>query len=330
MKRKASGNGAAHSGSNRFGGEELAEALRQVESMLRKLRGVVRTLDARGSDGSRKAQITLAKRRVAALEIASELMGRELEGGRGRNGAEPQAGKRVVDGILRELRAAGSAEKREVLSRFFKTGLGEYGEGDRFLGVMVPQIRAIAGAHLAESGEGVERALLASPWHEVRECGLFLMTGRFRKGGEAERGAIHRAYLAALAEGRVNNWDLVDGSAPTLLGEWLLGRDRGVLDELAGRPGLWENRAAVVGTLGFVRRGDLADAFRQCERALGHRHDLMHKAVGWVLRECGKKDAGRLREFLVRHAGSMPRTALRYAIERFSAEERRAWLGSGK
>ena len=236
--------------------------------------------------------------------------------------------RQVAKGIEGELRAVASAEKREVLSRFFKTGPGEYGEGDRFLGVMVPQIRAIAAVRVAESGPGVERALLASPWHEVRECGLFLMAGRFRKGGEAE-GAIHRAYLAALAEGRVNNWDLVDGSAPTLLGEWLLGRDRGVLDELAGRPGLWENRAAVVGTLGLVRRGELDDAFRQCGRALGHRHDLMHKAVGWVLRECGKRDVGRLREFLARHAGTMPRTALRYAIERFPAEERRRWLGRG-
>lgn len=235
--------------------------------------------------------------------------------------------RHVAKGIEAELRAAGSAEKREVLSRFFKTGPGEYGEGDRFLGVMVPQIRAVAAAHLAESGEGVERALLASPWHEARECGLFLMVGRFRRGGGAERGAIHRAYLAALAAGCVNNWDLVDGSAPTLLGEWLLDRDRGVLDVLAGRPGLWENRAAVVGTLGFVRRGELDDAFLQCGRALGHRHDLMHKATGWVLRECGKKDVGRLREFLARHAGTMPRTALRYAIERLSAEERRRWMG---
>lgn len=229
--------------------------------------------------------------------------------------------------IAGELRAAGTAEKREVLSRFFKTGPGEYGEGDRFLGVMVPQIRAVAAAHAGESGAAVERALLRSPWHEVRECGLFLMTARFRRGGERERAGLHRAYLAALAAGRVDNWDLVDGSAPTLLGEWLLGRDKGVLDELAGRPGLWENRAAVVGTLGLVRRGELDEAFRQCGRALGHRHDLMHKAVGWVLRECGKRDAGRLREFLARHAGTMPRTALRYAIERFSPEERRRWLG---
>jgi len=227
---------------------------------------------------------------------------------------------------LGELRAAGTAEKRAVLARFFKTGPGEYGEGDRFLGVMVPQIRAIAAAHGMESGAAVERALLRSPWHEARECGLFLMTARFRRGGETDRAALHRAYRTALADGRVDNWDLVDASAPTLLGGWLLDRDRGELDELAKRPGLWENRAAVVATLAFVRRGELDDAFRLCAGLLDHRHDLMHKAVGWVLRECGKRDAGRLREFLARHAGEMPRTALRYAIERFPAEERRRWL----
>jgi len=233
----------------------------------------------------------------------------------------------TVAEIVRELKAAGSEEKREVLARFFKTGKGEYGEGDRFFGVMVPQIRAIAAAHAGESGEGTERELLASPWHEARACGLFLMERRFRKGGEEVRAAVNRAYLEALAAGRVNNWDLVDASAPALLGGWLLERGRGVLDELAGRPGLWENRAAVVATLAFVRRGELEDAFRLCGRLLRHRHDLMHKAVGWVLRECGKRDAGRLREFLGRHAGEMPRTALRYAIERFGPEERRAWLG---
>jgi hypothetical protein len=229
-----------------------------------------------------------------------------------------------------ELRAAGTAEKRAVLMRFFKTGPGEYGEGDRFFGVMVPQIRAIAAAHAGESGPVVERALLRLPWHEARECGLFLMAGRFRRGGESEKEALHRAYLEALAAGRINNWDLVDCSAPTLLGEWLGKRPRGVLYDLAGRPGLWENRAAVVATLAFIRRGDLDDAFRLCERLLGHRHDLLHKAVGWMLRECGKRDAGRLRAFLSRHAGAMPRTALRYAIERFPADERRRWLGKEK
>ena len=233
-------------------------------------------------------------------------------------GVRPQA-------VIRDLRAAASAEKRAVLVRFFKTGKGEYGEGDRFWGVMVPQIRAVAKAHAA-AGEAVEDELLGSPWHEARECALFLMCNRFARAGEAERAKLHARYLAAAAAGRINNWDLVDASAPTLVGRYLFDKPRGLLDELAGTPSLWENRIAIVSTLAFVRRGELDDAFRLAEKLLNHPHDLMHKAVGWVLRECGKKDADRLRAFLRQHAAAMPRTALRYAIERFSPAERARWL----
>lgn len=228
-------------------------------------------------------------------------------------------------GVLRDLRAVASAEKRAVLARFFKTGPGEYGEGDRFLGVMVPQIRAVAKAR-AGDGDAVEDALLSSPWHEARECALFMMGFRFVRGGDAERAALHGRYLAAAAAGRVNNWDLVDLSAPTLVGTHLLDKPRGLLDGLARRPSLWENRIAVVSTLAFVRRGELDDAFRLSAALLSHPHDLMHKAVGWVLRECGKRDAGRLRDFLRANLPAMPRTVLRYAIERFPAGERAAWL----
>ena len=227
--------------------------------------------------------------------------------------------------ILRDLRAAATPGKAAVLPRFFKTGPGEYGEGDRFLGVMVPQIRAVAKAH-PDADDATVRELLASPWHEARECALLLLVARFGRASEAERTAIHRLYLAAAAEGRVNNWDLVDLSAPTLVGRYLLDRPRGLLDRLARRPSLWENRIAVVSTLAFIRRGDLADAFRQCAAALGHPHDLMHKAVGWMLRECGKKDAAALRAFLRERLGDIRPTALRYAIERFPREERSDWL----
>ena len=227
--------------------------------------------------------------------------------------------------ILDELRAVASEEKRVVLARFFKSGPGEYGEGDQFLGVMVPQIRAVAKNHAGASA-ATEDALLASPWHEARECGLFLMCNRFTRADEAERAAIHARYLAAAAAGCVNNWDLVDLSAPTLVGQFLADKPRDLLYDLVGRPSLWENRIAIVSTLHLVRRGDLDDAFRLAERLLHHPHDLMHKAVGWVLRECGKRDAGRLRAFLHEHAASLPRTALRYAIERFDADERKRWL----
>lgn len=230
-----------------------------------------------------------------------------------------------AEAILRELRAAASGEKREVLLRFFRTGKGEYGEGDRFLGVMVPQIRAIAKAH-AGAPEKVEDALLASPWHEARECGLFLMVGRYARASSLQRMEIHARYLAAAATGRVNNWDLVDASAPTLVGIHLLDKRRTLLYGLARLPSLWENRIAIVATLAFIRRGDLDDAFRLSAGFLGHPHDLIHKAVGWMLRECGKHDPGRLRAFLAEHCGAMPRTTLRYAIERFDAGERARWL----
>lgn len=229
--------------------------------------------------------------------------------------------------ILAGLRAAASVEKRAVLARFFKSGPGEYGEGDRFLGVMVPQIRAVAKNHAASSA-ATENALLASPWHEVRECALFLMCNRFTRADEPQRAAIHARYLSAAAAGRVNNWDLVDLSAPTLVGQFLAEKPRNLLCELADAPSLWENRIAIVSTLYFVRRGDLDDAFRLAQRLLHHPHDLMHKAVGWVLRECGKHDADRLRAFLRGHAAAMPRTTLRYAIERFDADERKRWLAA--
>ena len=229
--------------------------------------------------------------------------------------------------ILDELRTVASEEKRAVLPRFFKSGPGEYGEGDQFLGVMVPQIRAVAKNHAGASA-ATEDALLASPWHEARECGLFLMCRRFTRANKAERTAIHARYLAAAAAGRVNNWDLVDLSAPTLVGQFLADKPRELLYDLAGRPSLWENRIAIVSTLHPVRRGDMDDAFLLAERLLRHPHDLMHKAVGWVLRECGKRDADRLRAFLRKHAAAMPRTTLRYAIERFDADERRRWLAT--
>jgi len=234
--------------------------------------------------------------------------------------------KSAAPALLRELRSAASPEKAAVLRTFFKTGPGEYGEGDRFLGVTVPTIRAIAKSHLADSDASTDRALLDSPWHEARECGLFMMVARFRCADAAGRAALHRSYLAAVRAGRVNNWDLVDSSAPALVGEHLLDRPRGLLDRLARSPSLWENRVAIVSTLAFIRRGGLDDAFRLSAALLPHPHDLIHKAVGWMLRECGKREEDRLRAFLADHLSKMPRTTLRYAIERLPASERAQWL----
>ena len=187
-----------------------------------------------------------------------------------------------------------------VLRRFFKTGPGEYGAGDEFWGLKVPQVRAVL-AQFPEVSRATAGELLDSPVHEVRLCG-------------------------ALA--RINNWDLVDASAPGIVGRHLpLGGGRRTLGRLAKSDNLWERRIAMVATLEHIRRGNLENTFWLAERLLDDPEDLLHKATGWMLREAGKRNPEALENFLGRHAGRMPRTALRYAIERLSPPERRKWMG---
>lgn len=233
----------------------------------------------------------------------------------------------ACDSILRELEACSSPAKREYLPRFFKTAQGEYGEGDRFLGVVVPDTRRVARLH-KEAPLTVAAGLLQSPWHECRLCALLMLVERFKKSGEAEREEIYRFYLTHTA--RINNWDLVDLSAPYIVGEYLKDKPRADLYRLADSPVLWEQRIAVVATLTLIRAGEYADTLALAEQLLHHPHDLMHKAVGWTLREVGKRDKALLVRFLNRHAASMPRTMLRYAIEKFPEDERRAFLAMGK
>jgi 3-methyladenine DNA glycosylase AlkD len=167
--------------------------------------------------------------------------------------------------------------------------------------------------------------LLHSEWHEERFMGLLLMENRFERAGEESlQEEIVKAYLANTRW--VNNWDLVDASAPSILGAWLLARKRSVLTELVRSENLWERRIAIVSTLTLIRAGEFGDTLRLTERLLGDPEDLMHKACGWMLREVGKKDRDILISFLGKHSPLMPRTMLRYAIERFPQQERRAWL----
>lgn len=227
--------------------------------------------------------------------------------------------------LQQQLRAHASATRAEVSLRFFKTGPGEYGEGDQFLGLTVPQVRAL----LPRTDELAERdvlMLLRSPWHEERLLALLILVRRFARArkDEAARARLVDLYLKNTRW--INNWDLVDTSAPLILGEWLRTRERGVLDKLAGSKNLWEQRIAVLATLAFIRAGEFGDTLRLCERLLTHEHDLMHKACGWMLREAGKRDAAVLRGFLDRHAHHMPRTMLRYAIEKLPEAERRRHL----
>ena len=222
--------------------------------------------------------------------------------------------------ILRGLMAASDEEKKKVLPRFFKTGNGQYGEGDKFLGVVVPETRKVAKAHKEASYDLIE-ALLESEWHECRLCALLILLEKYKKAPEE---AV-RFYLTHLKG--INNWDLVDLSAPYILGDYLVSHpDHSVLYTLAQSPVMWEQRIATVSTLMLIRHGQFTDTIELAETFLDTRHDLMQKAVGWMLREVGKRDKPLLVSFIETHKAAMPRTMLRYAIEKFPAEERMGFM----
>lgn len=230
--------------------------------------------------------------------------------------------------IERDLMKAARPDKVEVLASFFKSGCGEYGEGDVFIGVSVPDNRRVARRHL-DAGLDDVRRLLQSPVHEVRLCGLLIIVEQYRRGDAARRREIYDFYLTVTD--RINNWDLVDLSCQYIIGPQLMdGGDKSVLSVLAASGSMWRRRIAVVSTLWMVRCGETDDAIGICTMLLGDREDLIRKACGWVLREVGKKDKGRLTAFLDRHAGDMSRTTLRYAIERFDRDERAHYMRLGK
>ncbi len=224
------------------------------------------------------------------------------------------------------LRSLATSARAKAAARYFKTGEGEYGEGDVFIGVSVPDVRKVARAHAALPIAEVDD-LLCSKVHEERLLALVLLVRRFERAKDPdERRAIFDLYLSRLEH--VDNWDLVDSSAPQIVGGWLSSRrDRRVLDRLAGSRHLWSRRVAMLATLHFIRDGESADALRLAEVLLADEHDLIHKAVGWMLREVGQRvGPGELRAFLSAHASDMPRTALRYAIEKLPEPERKRWL----
>ena len=227
--------------------------------------------------------------------------------------------KQITKTITSELQALSNAEKREIFPRFFKAGKGEYGEGDRFLGVTVPNIRAIAKLHKDISIEEI-RELIQSEWHEVRLCALIIMVEKSKKKDEALRKELFNLYLSQTK--RINNWDLVDLSCRFIIGEYLLDKSRDILYHLAQSPLLWDNRIAIVSTYAFIRKGQLEDTYALSDLMTHHPHDLMHKAIGWMLREAGKRDSERLYDYVMSHRADMPRTMLRYAIEKFSPKER--------
>ena len=227
--------------------------------------------------------------------------------------------KQLTKTITNKLQALSDAEKREIFPKFFKAGKGEYGEGDRFLGVTVPNIRAIAKLHKDISIEEI-RELIQSEWHEVRLCALIIMVEKSKKKDETLRKELFNLYLSQTK--RINNWDLVDLSCRFIIGEYLLDKSRDILYQLAQSSLLWDNRIAIVSTYAFIRKGQLEDTYALSDLMMQHPHDLMHKAIGWMLREAGKRDSERLYDYVMSHRADMPRTMLRYAIEKFSPKER--------
>jgi 3-methyladenine DNA glycosylase AlkD len=217
-------------------------------------------------------------------------------------------------------------EKAKTLRRFFKTGKGQYGEGDIFLGVSVPNVRNIAQKYWAMTEINVIEKLLRSNIHEKRLVGLLILIEKYNHVGyEGGREALFKFYLANRKG--VNNWDLVDLSAPNIVGDYLLHKkDREILYEFAKNENLWEKRIAIVATFAFIRDGQFGDTLKISKILLKDKHDLIHKAVGWMLREVGKRDRKVLEKFLRENYFGIPRTTLRYAIERFGEEERKRWL----
>ena len=225
--------------------------------------------------------------------------------------------------LVRELRAAGDPKRAANLAWFFKTGKGEYAEGDRFIGIQVPVLRKIAHRFVELAHREIAR-LLASPVHEHRFVALEILVAQYERGNEARRAEIFEFYLSHTRG--INNWDLVDTCAPYIVGEHLRNRPRGLLDRLAASPSLWERRIAIIATLALIRGGEIADTYRIARKLLSDPHDLIHKAARWALRETMRVSPDSLLDFLRKHYKSLPRTTLRYAIERFPASQRKRLL----
>jgi len=225
--------------------------------------------------------------------------------------------------LLEELLVLANPEKAKSFQSFFKTGPGEYGEGDFFWGINVPVLRRLSKKYADLSLVEIQK-LLTSQIHEQRQVALFILLQQYQKAEETNREKIVNFYLAHTRW--INNWDLVDATAPKILGDFLMKRDKRILFQLARSENLWERRIAIVATLRFVKEGRFEETIKIAEILLSDPHDLIHKAVGWLLREVGKRHRQTEEEFLRRFASLMPRTTLRYALEKFPAEKREMYL----
>jgi len=226
----------------------------------------------------------------------------------------------MLNEFKKDMNKLKNPKKAKLLSGFFKTGKGEYGEGDVFLGIMVPQQREVSKKHRYLSLNDLQ-VLLNSKIHEYRLTALFILIYQYQKAGNKK--AIVNFYLKNTKN--INNWDLVDLSAPRILGDYLISKDRKILYKLA-KGHLWDKRIAILATFAFIAKKDFNDSLRIAEILLKDKHDLIHKAVGWMLREIGKRDRITEEKFLKKHCKNMPRTMLRYAIEKFDEKKRGFYL----
>ena len=233
--------------------------------------------------------------------------------------------------VQKEIQALANRGRAHDLQKFFQTAPGQYGEGDVFLGLTVPQVRSIAREYKGISLREIE-VLIQSKFHEVRLCGLVILTLQYKATKERkEKKKLFDLYMKSMTAGYINNWDLVDVTAP-IIGEFLIETEDPyiLLNKLAKSKSLWQRRVSIVFTFAFIRSGDIEPTFLMAEKLLGDKHDLIHKAVGWALREAGKLNGKELRSFLSKHSHEMPRTMLRYSIEKFPERERKQWLIESK
>ena len=229
----------------------------------------------------------------------------------------------TAQSIRKRLKALGSKEIAVTSQRFFKTGPGEYGEGDKFIGVRVPVLRKLIKDYLDLPTKEI-KLLLQSPIHEERLFALLLLVRIASKADEAKQKSIYKLYLKSTEF--INNWDLVDSSAEHIVGAYLKDKNRAPLYRLSKSADLWERRISIMATFHFIKHNDFSETFKLAKILLNDRHDLIHKAVGWMLREIGKRDLAAEEEFLKKHHKNMPRTMLRYAIEKFPEPKRQCYL----
>ena len=231
--------------------------------------------------------------------------------------------KETLSNLIKDINKLKNPQKAQLLARFFKTGKGEYGEGDVFLGLTVPRQRAIAKKYTKLTLADL-RKLLNSKFHEYRLISLLILTEKYKKADNQEKNKIAGFYLKNTK--KINNWDLVDLSAHKILGDYLLEKDKKIIYRLAKSENLWERRISILTTFYFIGKGEFEDSLKIAEILLNDKHDLIHKAVGWMLREIGKRNIEILTGFLEKYSRRMPRTMLRYAIEKFDDSKRKTFL----